>query len=65
MTILKIPSKIKMLILYLSVGIQQSPAVGRAISEMILDGAFSTIDLTRLGFDRILLDTPIREQNCF
>lgn len=46
-------------------GIQQSPAVGRAVSEMILDGGFKTIDLTRLGFDRILLDKPIREQNCF
>ncbi|GLV38883.1 lethal (2) 37Bb [Carabus blaptoides fortunei] len=46
-------------------GIQQSPAVGRAMAEMILDGGFTTIDLTRLGFDRILLDKPIREQNCF
>lgn len=43
------------------VGIQQSPAVGLAISELILDGDFQTIDLTRLGFDRILLDKPMYE----
>lgn len=42
-------------------GIQQAPAVGRAISELILDGEFKTIDLSRLGFDRILLDKPMYE----
>lgn len=42
-------------------GIQQAPAVGLAISELILDGDFKTIDLSRLGFDRILLDKPMYE----
>lgn len=42
-------------------GIQQSPAIGRAVAEMILDGGFQTIDLTRFGFDRLLLDKPIYE----
>ncbi|XP_055547441.1 FAD-dependent oxidoreductase domain-containing protein 1 [Wyeomyia smithii] len=44
-------------------GIQQTPAVGRAISEMIIDGEFRTIDLTRFGFDRILVDQPLYEAN--
>lgn len=44
-------------------GIQQTPAVGRAISEMIIDGECRTIDLTRFGFDRILVDQPLFEAN--
>lgn len=44
-------------------GIQQTPAVGRAISELIIDGKFRTIDLTRLGFDRIIVDRPMFESN--
>lgn len=44
-------------------GIQQAPAVGRAISELILDGGFTTIDLTRLGFDRLVVNEPIFEHN--
>jgi FAD-dependent oxidoreductase domain-containing protein 1 len=48
---------------FLLLGIQQAPAVGRAISELIIDGAFRSVDLTRLGFDRIIVDTPMREVN--
>lgn len=44
-------------------GIQQSPAVGRAISELIMDGQFRSIDLSRLSFDRILVDQPMLEVN--
>ncbi|XP_019864869.1 FAD-dependent oxidoreductase domain-containing protein 1 [Aethina tumida] len=44
-------------------GIQQAPAVGRAIAELILDGRFVTIDLTRLGFDRLIVDKPMYEQH--
>ncbi|EDV29539.1 uncharacterized protein TRIADDRAFT_52004 [Trichoplax adhaerens] len=44
-------------------GIQQSPAAGRAISELIIDGKFTSIDLTRLGFDRILKNSPLNETN--
>ncbi|CAG9833590.1 unnamed protein product [Diabrotica balteata] len=40
-------------------GIQQAPGIGRAVSEMIIDGNFRTIDLTRLGFDRLLVDKPM------
>ncbi|KAB0794704.1 hypothetical protein PPYR_11543 [Photinus pyralis] len=42
-------------------GIQQAPAVGRAVAELIIDGGFQTIDLTRLGFDRLLIDKPMYE----
>lgn len=44
-------------------GIQQAPAVGRAISEIILDGEFISIDLTRLGYDRLMVQEPMLEQN--
>nr|XP_022902275.1 FAD-dependent oxidoreductase domain-containing protein 1 [Onthophagus taurus] len=42
-------------------GIQQAPAVGRAIAELILDGDFQTIGLTRFGFDRLIVDKPMLE----
>lgn len=44
-------------------GIQQSPAAGRAVSELILDGGFQTIDLSQLGFERVLRNEPMREKN--
>lgn len=44
-------------------GIQQSPAAGRAVSELILDGGFQTIDLTALGYERVLKNEPMRELN--
>jgi len=44
-------------------GIQQSPGAGRAISELILDGEFCTIDLTEFGYERVLEDRPLRERN--
>lgn len=43
------------------IGIQQAPAVGRAVAELIVDGDFQTIDLTRLGFNRLIKDTPMLE----
>ncbi|GMH87014.1 hypothetical protein TrVE_jg13482 [Triparma verrucosa] len=33
-------------------GLQQSPAVGRAVSELVEDGKFRTIDLDRFKFER-------------
>lgn len=44
-------------------GIQQSPAVGRAVMEMIFDGRFKTIDLTRLGVKRLFTNEPLHETN--
>ncbi|KAK2828402.1 hypothetical protein Q5P01_019436 [Channa striata] len=44
-------------------GLQQSPAVGRAVAELILDGNFKTLDLSGLGFKRILVQEPLLERN--
>lgn len=44
-------------------GLQHSPAVGRAVAELILDGGYQTIDLSALGFARILSDEPVLERN--
>lgn len=43
-------------------GLQQAPAVGAAMSELVLDGRFSTIDLTRLKYRRLQEGKPLREQ---
>ena len=42
-------------------GLQQSPAVGRGVSEWITYGAFQTLDLTELGYDRIVRNEPFLE----
>jgi len=42
-------------------GLQQAPAVGRAISELILDGRFKSLDLSVLSPERILTGRPVRE----
>lgn len=44
-------------------GLQQSPGVGRALSELIVDGVYRSIDLARFGFERIGAGKPIREMN--
>ncbi len=46
-------------------GLQQSPAVGRAVSELIVSGDYQTIDLSRFGFERILTGEPLAEHNVF
>ena len=44
-------------------GLQQAPAVGRAIAELIVDGRYVTLDLRRLGFERIVRGVPLEELN--
>ena len=44
-------------------GAQQGAAAGRAVAELIVHGRFQTIDLTRLGYQRIVDGTPVRERN--
>ena len=46
-------------------GLMQSPAVGRAITELITFGGYRTLDLHRFGYDRILTGEAIREMSCF
>lgn len=42
-------------------GMMHAPAAGRAIAELIIDGSFQTLDLGRLGYDRIALAEPYPE----
>ncbi len=42
-------------------GLQQSPAVGRGVAEWIAHGRFRSLDLTPLGYQRILDQRPFVE----
>ena len=44
-------------------GMQQSPAVGRALSELVTFGGFRTLDLQAFGWDRVLKNQPLFEIN--
>lgn len=44
-------------------GLQQGPAAGNAISELVIDGRYKTIDLSRFGFERIRSNKPLFEKN--
>ena len=44
-------------------GLQQGPASGNAIAELIVHGAFRAIDLTRFGYERIMRNAPLFERN--
>jgi glycine/D-amino acid oxidase-like deaminating enzyme len=44
-------------------GLQQAPAAGRALSELILHGSFRTIDLGRFAYTRIERNEPLFETN--
>ena len=43
-------------------GIMHSPAAGRAIAELIVDGGFQTLDLSRFGWSRVPDARPYAEQ---
>ena len=43
-------------------GLMHAPGVGRAIAELILDGGFRSLDLSRLGWSRIPRGEPYRER---
>jgi glycine/D-amino acid oxidase-like deaminating enzyme len=44
-------------------GLQQGPAAGNAIAELVLHGEFRTIDLSRFGYGRIARNEPLFEKN--
>lgn len=44
-------------------GLQQGPATGRGVSELILNGKYTTLDLSSLNFTRVLENRPIIEKN--
>ncbi|MGD9511411.1 MAG: NAD(P)/FAD-dependent oxidoreductase [Geminicoccaceae bacterium] len=43
-------------------GLQQSPAVGRGVAELIIHGAFQTLDLSPFCYERISRNEPFLEE---
>ena len=44
-------------------GLQQAPAVGRGLAELIVTGGYETLDLSPLGYARIARNDPVLELN--
>ena len=44
-------------------GLQQAPAIGRGLSELIVDGRYRSLDLSDLGYERVLANRPLLERN--
>lgn len=44
-------------------GVQQAPGVGRALAEWIVHGGWRSLDLSALGWRRVLENRPLRELN--
>jgi FAD-dependent oxidoreductase domain-containing protein 1 len=42
-------------------GLQQAPAAGRAVAEHIVHGGYRSLDLSRLGFARVIEGRPLAE----
>ena len=42
-------------------GMQQSPAVGRAVAELLTYGSYRSLDMTPLGYERIVAARPFLE----
>jgi len=43
-------------------GLQQAPAAGRGVSELIIHGGYRTLDLTEVGYERIAENRPFLER---
>ena len=44
-------------------GLQQAPAVGKALAELIVHGGYRTVDCSAFGYQRIVEERPFRELN--
>ncbi|MGL5733286.1 MAG: FAD-dependent oxidoreductase, partial [Beijerinckiaceae bacterium] len=44
-------------------GMQQSPAIGRGLAELIAHGEFRTLDLSDFSYARIPANKPLLEKN--
>ncbi len=43
-------------------GLMHAPAVGRGLSELIVEGRYENLDLTRMGYQRVIDNAPYRER---
>ncbi|MGR3640985.1 MAG: FAD-dependent oxidoreductase, partial [Alterinioella nitratireducens] len=43
-------------------GLQQSPAMGRGMAELLTTGEYRSLDLSPFGFERIATHTPLVEK---
>ncbi|MEM7330624.1 MAG: FAD-dependent oxidoreductase [Chloroflexota bacterium] len=43
-------------------GVMHAPAVGMAMAELVLNGRFATIDLSRMSYQRVIDNNPYPEQ---
>ena len=43
-------------------GLQQSPAVGRGLAELVVEGGYRSLDLSELGMARVLAGRPFLER---
>ncbi len=44
-------------------GLQQAPAVGKALAELLVHGAYRTVDCSAFGYERLQRGRPFRELN--
>lgn len=44
-------------------GLQQCPAIGRGLAELIVDGRYLSLDLADLGWERVVAGRPLLERN--
>jgi glycine/D-amino acid oxidase-like deaminating enzyme len=44
-------------------GLQQSPGAGRAVAELITRDRFTTVDASCFGFERVVQNKPLYEDN--
>jgi glycine/D-amino acid oxidase-like deaminating enzyme len=44
-------------------GLQQAPAVGRGLAELVMHARYVTLDLSPLAYERVAAGRPLREEN--
>ena len=43
-------------------GLQQAPATGRAVAELVIHGEYRTLDLSEVGYERVIENRPFLEK---